>query len=284
MASTVLRSLATAVALLTIVPVPPSAVNDGALAPSVKWFPLVGALAGAAVAAVGWLGLTVAGWEPWAAAIADGPRSAGFGIGQVIVGVLMVVANFVGTRGMHWDGLADVSDAWWGGFSKPRRLEIMSDSSLGTFGVFALMVAFAALVLAYSASLHALWVLPVAACIGRMSAVFGAQLGKPAKDYGLGALAVVTSSGGPEPLRSRLGDPSTWAVALGTTAIVSIAGGACAGALGPPFAIGLAVAFMAAATFPHVLSQRMGGVTGDVLGASILLTEIVSVGVLVLVA
>ena len=53
---------------------------------------------------------------------------------------LVVLAGVILTRGFHLDGLADVADGFWGGHSRERVLEIMKDSLLGTFGVVALIL------------------------------------------------------------------------------------------------------------------------------------------------
>jgi adenosylcobinamide-GDP ribazoletransferase len=54
--------------------------------------------------------------------------------------LVVVVGGVLLTRGFHLDGLADFADGFWGGYTKERTLAIMKDSSLGTFGVVALVV------------------------------------------------------------------------------------------------------------------------------------------------
>jgi adenosylcobinamide-GDP ribazoletransferase len=77
----------------------------------------VGLLA-AATAAVGlWLGL------------APGPTAA-----------LALVAQALATGALHEDGLADSADGLWGGGTRERRLEIMRDSRIGSFGAVALVL------------------------------------------------------------------------------------------------------------------------------------------------
>jgi len=109
-----------AVRFLTIVPTPPSDTvpQPDWLARSLKYFPLVGIGIGAISAAV----LLLAGhvWGPFVAALL------GIGSGAVI------------TAALHEDGLADTVDAFGGGWSIERRLEIMKDSRIGTYGALAL--------------------------------------------------------------------------------------------------------------------------------------------------
>ena len=85
---------------------------------SVIYFPLVGFLIGLAGAGAAWLGLA---FLPTNAAI--------------LLSMLVTVAL---TGGFHEDGLADAADGLLGGHDVPRRLEIMKDSRLGTFGALAL--------------------------------------------------------------------------------------------------------------------------------------------------
>ena len=56
--------------------------------------------------------------------------------------VLAVAATLVVTGGLHEDGLADVADGFGGGATRERKLEIMHDSRIGTFGVCTLILSF----------------------------------------------------------------------------------------------------------------------------------------------
>ena len=165
------------------------------------------------------------------------------------------------TRLLHWDGLADVADAYWGGATKERRLEIMADSSTGAFGASAIalvaltQVAAISILLANIGMGVAIVAVPV---FGRLAASFGSWLGKPARPGGLGAQVMG---------RPRLSGLLIAALALTTVAVPMVRQHDLNGA------IWLLVAFFTAAAVPHLLAKRFGGVTGDVLGASVLLTE-----------
>ncbi len=90
---------------------------------ALKYFPLVGWLVGAVGAGVLYLGQT------WV---------------SPLVGVVLAITAMVCLTGaMHEDGLADSVDAFGGGFDSARVLEIMKDSRLGSFGVIALILLFA---------------------------------------------------------------------------------------------------------------------------------------------
>ncbi len=64
----------------------------------------------------------------------------GLGLGSGIVAAMVLAAQAMITGAMHEDGLADTADGLWGGWDKARRLEIMKDSHIGTYGVMALIL------------------------------------------------------------------------------------------------------------------------------------------------
>jgi len=109
-----------ALRFLTILPTSPSgaAQQPDWLARSLKYFPLVGIGIGAVSATV----LLLAGqiWGPFVAAL------------------LAIVAGVILTGALHEDGLADTVDAFGGGWTIEKRLEIMKDSRIGTYGALAL--------------------------------------------------------------------------------------------------------------------------------------------------
>lgn len=110
-----------ALVLLTRLPMP--TLTQAAFdrqANSVWAFPLVGLVVGLLSALVG-LGALWIGMAP------------------VIAAGLLVMTQVVLTGAMHEDGLADCADGFWGGFDPNRRLDIMKDSQIGTYGVLALV-------------------------------------------------------------------------------------------------------------------------------------------------
>src|SRR5690606_10536778 len=84
----------------------------------VPWFPIAGALIGAAVG-----GIAVGMSEL---------------VPPLVAGAVAVGAGVLVTGAFHEDGLADVADAFGGGWTVERRLEILKDSRHGTYGVAAL--------------------------------------------------------------------------------------------------------------------------------------------------
>lgn len=251
------RDCALALALLTIVPVraswPPDERPDVA-----GYFPLAGFVVGAA---------TVATYVVFDAV--DAPALPGIpSLSLVFAAVVLALGSWL-TRLLHWDGLADVTDAYWGADEPERRLDIMNDPHVGAFGtvgvvLFALLQLAALALLAESGQVTALLVAPV---VGRYAAVFGCWFGVPARAEGLGA----SCAGPPRPASLfaavvLLGTIGWSAWTIGTSALVATA-------LGVLLALGV----------PHVLARRFGGITGDVLGASVLVTETLMLTMLALV-
>jgi len=111
----------TALRTLTILPV--SGTEAGNRAEALPWFPAAGAVVGMAL---------------WFAQALAGTLLPGFS--PAIIAVMVIATGAILTRGLHLDGLADWADAFWGGWTSERRLEIMKDSSLGTFGTLALIL------------------------------------------------------------------------------------------------------------------------------------------------
>ena len=62
------------------------------------------------------------------------------GMPHLIAAALGVIVSVMTTGGLHEDGLADVADGFWGGHTKERKLEIMRDSSVGSYGSMAIIV------------------------------------------------------------------------------------------------------------------------------------------------
>ena len=193
----------------------------------------------------------------------------------LLASVAAVAALAVLTRGLHLDGLADTADGLGSAQPAPGALEVMCRSDLGPFGAATLVL----VLLAQVAALASAWpggdagaLLITAAATGRLAVTWACRVGVPAaRPDGLGALVA-----GSVPARS----------AAGCTAAVVLAA-AAAGALldGPGSALAFAVAALGGLAVALLLLRtaldRLGGVTGDVLGA---LVETGTTAVLVLAA
>lgn len=199
------------------------------VAGAVPWFPVVGALIGAIQAAI-WWGLAQ-GTTPLVAAA-----------------VSTTVAALI-TGAFHHDGLADMADAFGGGWTAEQRMEILKDSRLGTYGTSALVLAFGLEIAALSSFEPVDGALALIAMhmFGRALAVLTMLRSSVAGD-GLGAAYTRDIPRIPA-MASVIGAGIVTAACLGTSA----------------FAI---LPAMAAATAVVILSHRkIGGITGDVLGA-----------------
>jgi adenosylcobinamide-GDP ribazoletransferase len=88
--------------------------SEALMQKAAAWYPLVGALVGTLGASVAWLSLRA--FPP------------------IVAALFSTIATMLVTGAFHEDGLADVCDAFWGGYTRERVLEIMKDSRVGTFG------------------------------------------------------------------------------------------------------------------------------------------------------
>ncbi|WP_122072739.1 adenosylcobinamide-GDP ribazoletransferase [Pseudophaeobacter sp. EL27] len=178
---------------------------------------------------------------------------------------LFLVVQVLLTGAMHEDGLADCADGFWGGFDPSRRLEIMKDSQIGSYGVLALVFAIGLRwqVLALVLDHGQVWSLLALALQSRAM--------MPVLMY---ALPNARQSG----LSQSVGRPSRRAVSLGLGLAVALS----LPLLG--FATLALFAILTLMTFGLGLLARakIGGQTGDVLGACQQICEIS--GLLLLVA
>ncbi len=139
-----MKGFISAIRTLTIIPLPGDESKD--LSGSLPWFPVVGFILGLILFGTG------CGWNLL-------PFSMWSGGGAL----LLLALDIWLTRGLHLDGLADWADSI-GGSHREKRLAIMKDVSLGTFGVLALILALMAKWLAFERLLSSntiIWVLAV---------------------------------------------------------------------------------------------------------------------------
>ncbi|WP_108659469.1 adenosylcobinamide-GDP ribazoletransferase [Acuticoccus kandeliae] len=175
------------------------------------------------------------------------------------VGVMLVT-----TGALHEDGLADCVDGFWGGVTRPRRLEIMRDSRIGAYGVLALVMAILAKVALVEASLAhgtgaAMCLLLAAAVAGRTVAIYP-WVGLPnAREDGV-AVAVGRPHGGAFRRALILGIAVTALLVIWQT----IFGFLFAGIVAAASAIGVA----------RLAERKIGGHTGDVIGAAVVAGEL----------
>lgn len=236
----VIRDVRTAVGFLTRIPVGSIEPFDSSLRRSGGYFPLVGAVVGGVGVAVWWVGANA--------------------VGQLAAAVLSVLATVIVTGAFHEDGLADTVDGLWGGATPERRLDIMRDSRLGTYGSIAI-VGDVLLRVAIVAPLAADDIVSVAKIL-----VAGHVVARAAPL----ALVATTPHARADGQGSHLIPPTRagWAVAAVTVL------GTTMWAAGPWFPVLMAAATAVTLAIRRAGVRRIGGVTGDVLGASVALSNL----------
>jgi len=240
MMKTALSDLRAALRLLSRLPVPAGASQDMQRGAASMWaLPLAGAVIGAIAALAG----SIAAW---------------LGLPPSLQAALILSTLIIITGALHEDGLADSADGLWGGWDRDRRLGIMKDSRIGSYGVIALVLSLLIRWAALSALLSAgasPWLVVGVAALSRAPMVATMALLPGARDHGMSASA------------GRPGPQVMW-LALGTGAIIAL--------LSTGFPALWAVFWVAAAAAGAglIAQAKIGGQTGDILGATQQLAEI----------
>jgi adenosylcobinamide-GDP ribazoletransferase len=231
-------TLRVALGFLTRLPVGGGPLTAQELSRAAVWFPAVGLLVGGVMGGVRAL--------------------AGLALDPAPATLLGLVAAMLVTGALHEDGLADAADAIGAHAPPQRRLEILRDPRVGTYGALALVFA-VVLALALLAPLDDedfLRAALVGHVVGRWSILPQSLLLAPARADGAGALM-------------RAGAPATAVATAYALAVALIAGRPAAGAV----AFGLAALLTAAGAL--LFRRTLGGATGDTFGA---LTKVVELG------
>lgn len=227
-----MTSFWTAVQFLTRVPTPALSSDEGRSQRAAYFYVPVGLAIGAVLAGCN---LATHRWLPLPGRI-----------------VFLLTLSAVLTGGLHLDGLADTVDGVFGGGTRERRLEIMRDSRIGTFGVLGLLcilsLQFTALLdMPQSLFTPALLLAPA---WSRAAMVLAATISSPARLDGLGAKFIASV----RPLHA--------AVALFTVGGLSLV-------FSTFLTVWSAVASIAATCLLSLyFRSRLGGQTGDTLGAT----------------
>jgi adenosylcobinamide-GDP ribazoletransferase len=233
----VLDSVRLAVGTLTVLPtgrvsVTPTVARRAMLLAPLAVLPLAVVAVGA-----GWLG-RLAGWP------------------ALVSGLLVVAALALGTRALHLDGLADTVDGLGSGRAGAQALEIMRRGDIGPMGVVALVVVLGLQAAAADALLGAgSWLeLGLSICGSRLALLVACSRGvRAARPDGLGAAVAGTVP--------RLSAAIGWLVFAVVLCLVA-----------RPWWLGAAAAAIGAVTVIWLTAyavRRLGGITGDVLGAAI---------------
>ncbi|MBC7131638.1 MAG: adenosylcobinamide-GDP ribazoletransferase [Roseovarius sp.] len=230
-----------ALGLLTRLPLPVPVVAQDRGARAAWAWPLTGAVLGAGAAGVGWGALAL-------------------GLPASVAGLLALAALVMASGALHEDGLADMADGFWGGWTRERRLEIMRDSRIGSYGVIALGLGLGlrgmALGLLFAAGAGVAAAAMIAAAMLSRAAMAGAMAALPhARETGL-----ARAQGRPPPATAALAA----CLALLAAGLLCGMSGLVAGGAAALVALGLG----------RLARARIGGQTGDVLGAVQQVSEI----------
>jgi adenosylcobinamide-GDP ribazoletransferase len=236
-----MRLFFTAFQFLTIIPLPFTVpYHDGDTGRSMRWFPLVGLLLGMLLAGLHFCLLFI--------------------FPEQIVALLLVATLALATGALHLDGLADVFDGFGARGGRERFLAVMKDSGIGAIGSVALILG---LLLKYEALLH----LPAGAkytgivffpAAARFSQVLLTVGSRRAKAEGLGA-DFIASVGWKETAIAAL------ILLTASFALPGLSGLVCC-------LIVSAFAWLSRNYF----HRRLGGVSGDIIGCTSELAEILT--------
>lgn len=239
------RKLLAATGFLSILVLPGSKLlaaedtTDTSYMPGGEYFPLVGLLLGALL---------------WLLSLLLAPL-----VPQMVLAALLVVTLVILTGGLHFDGLMDTCDGFFGGLTRERKLEIMRDSRVGSFGVLAgacaLLLKFACLASLHEYSLLAVFLVTLPSA--RWSMVLALRVFPPARASGLGAM-----------FRQAV-TPQALVVASALSLVIALATAHLAGLLIWCIITATALALGSWAT------RSLGGLTGDTYGAIAEIAEIV---------
>jgi adenosylcobinamide-GDP ribazoletransferase len=178
--------------------------------------------------------------------------------------ILAVAAGILVTGALHEDGFADTADGFGGGKTRERRLEIMRDSRIGSYGALALIIAVALRVAAYASliefsAIALLTIIVAAQSFSRALVVDMLWATPPARTNGLSAYAG-------QPPRSI----AIFAIALGL--LLTLVAGYFSQFENAVLALALGLAATAAIRWQAM--RLIGGQTGDVCGAAQVACEV----------
>jgi len=216
--------------------------EDFSISKASRFFPIIGAVIGLSASLVLWIG-------SW------------FDFSSNLLALFALLTLTLITGALHEDGLADTCDGLGGGITRDQKLRIMRDSQIGTYGVMALLFSFGLRWAAY-AEITGQGVGHILAAL--ISAAAGSRAALPVIMY---LIPVAREDG----LSVSAGKPSVdraiTALLIGVGFLLFILGFRIS-------IIALGMSIFAAGLFVYFVATRIGGQTGDVLGAAQQIIEI----------
>jgi adenosylcobinamide-GDP ribazoletransferase len=214
---------------------------------TMAWFPAVGAAIGCGLGNIWrWSGKRL---PPWPAA------------------VVVTIADCALTGGLHLDGLADTADGLFAHAPRRSRLEIMAEPQIGTFAALALGAALLARTAGLSVLKPSPALLAALYCSSRSAMVLGSRALPYARSEGLASAFLPGAANGTA--RPSLAPA---AAVLGAGSALVLAGMSW----GSGGTLAVLAGWAGAAGVFALAGRRLGGFTGDVLGAAGVVFEIVA--------
>jgi adenosylcobinamide-GDP ribazoletransferase len=253
-----LHAFGNAVMFFTRIPVPKRLRwSDALMQKAAAWYPAVGWIVGGVGASVTWLGFQV--------------------FATPLVPVLLgMIATLLLTGAFHEDGLADTCDAFFGGYTRDRVLEIMKDSRVGSFGAAGLIMVLltkAALLTACIASTEWVRVGSPVLCL-----IMCHSISRAASATLLRLLTYVRAND----LVGAKSKPMATRISSARLLFALLVGFAPAAFFVAPRRLPMLIALVAVTTVGMAVwfRKRIGGYTGDCLGATQQIVELVVLAVL----
>ncbi len=241
-----------ALALLTVAPDTRDPVDRSG---ATGWFPWVGLALGA---------VTVLPLAVVSALNADGGQGEIIARAAVLFAMLVVGIQGLLSRLVHFESFARLMHAVFKGKTPRERLALLDTESITYVGAAAVALATFLYIAATTVVLgsgNEIWLLIAVPVLGRLSATFGAWFGSSATPDGLHA--------------GMIGQPKALTIVIAALALALVAAGMFH-FYDRTGLIWLAVAAFVALSIPHQLAEKFKGVTGDVMWASVLITEVIA--------
>jgi adenosylcobinamide-GDP ribazoletransferase len=241
----VLAGFAAAFRTLTILPFPGPGAKDDSFRKSLIFFPLVGVILAASLYGVFKLCLV------------------GHHLPPLVCGLFLAASNIILTGALHLDGLADVCDGFGGGTTREKIIEIFKDPRHGTFGVTAIVLDILAKVAIYAYFVdHRTFAFVALSLVISRSLQAGALTFLPYAGVSKGIAGAFTGT------TRRILSTGSVLLALGACCVVHV----------PTGAMAVAISGCAGAFFLSVCMKKIGGITGDCVGA---LSEVAEISVII---
>lgn len=177
-----------------------------------------------------------------------------------VIAILIILIEIILTGGLHLDGLADTFDGIFSYRSKKRMLEIMKDSRIGSNGALSLIIYFALKgtllkeVISIDDSPYFLLVMPV---IARFNSTLNCGVGKYARPSGMGKHIVEETN------------------ILGVIVSLVITASFSYYLIGMTGIYAIVVVSILGIYFAKLMERKIGGITGDTLGAVVEMSTII---------